>query len=95
MGRQGVPGVTILLPHDGVPVWTEEYSRADRVSVPYLLSRSSGIPMGALGIPFAAGDETPPMSEIRSDPGIRLARAPGAALGYLNLGYGVPGRRSL
>jgi CubicO group peptidase (beta-lactamase class C family) len=145
---EGVPGVTILLLQNGVPVWSEAYGwadrearrpmekgsmmmthsisksvaawgvmrlveegrlglddpvrrhlpgwnppaegeNADRVTVRHLLSGTSGLPLGPLGVHFAPGEQIPPVSETLSGPGVRIGREPGVAFEYSNLGFGV------
>jgi CubicO group peptidase (beta-lactamase class C family) len=74
-----------------LPSWDpgSEGGRADRVTVRQLLSNSSGLPLGTLGIHFAPGEEVPPLPETLADPASRLAREPGTTFEYSNVGFGV------
>ncbi|MFO7799990.1 MAG: serine hydrolase domain-containing protein [Rhodohalobacter sp.] len=58
----------------------------ERVTIRHLLSHSSGLTLGTLGLEYAPGEEKPSLRESLSRE-VRFVREPGARFNYSNVGY--------
>lgn len=58
----------------------------ERVTIRHLLSHSSGLSLGTLGLEYAPGEEKPSLRESLSRE-VRFVRQPGARFNYSNVGY--------
>jgi CubicO group peptidase (beta-lactamase class C family) len=58
----------------------------ERVTIRHLLSHSSGLPLGTIGLEYAPGDEKPSLRESLSRE-VRFIGEPGDRFNYSNVGY--------